>query len=77
MPRPSRFRLLVLAALAALAVSSATFAAEPTRLPRENLLVYRAATGAPVPVRVWGPPREVRTAGALTGADAIGNQGTS
>ena len=46
MPRPSRFRLLVLAALAALAVSSATFAAEPTRLPRENLLVYRAATGA-------------------------------
>ena len=54
MPRPSRFRLLVLAALAALAVSSATFAAEPTRLPRENLLVYRAATGAAVSVRNQG-----------------------
>ena len=53
MPHPVRRPLHppALLALAALALSTFAAAAEPTRLPRENLLVYRDATGATGPVR--------------------------
>jgi hypothetical protein len=65
MPHPVRHRLqppalLALLTLAALTFSSFAVAAEPTRLPRENLLVYRDATGATGPVRTaadWPPRR--------------------
>ena len=53
MPYPASFPFPLLA-LATVAVSAFTFAAEPAHLPRENLLVYRAASGATVPVRNQG-----------------------
>lgn len=53
MPHPVRRPLHppALLALAALALSTFAVAAEHARLPRENLLVYREATGATGPVR--------------------------
>lgn len=44
-------RPLLLLALAALTISSLSPAAEPARLPRENLLLRHDATGATLPVR--------------------------
>ena len=70
MRRPLRLLFLALAALAALAVSPAAFAAEPARLPRENLLVYRAATGATVPVRNQGDWQR-RRADIVRGMEAV------
>jgi dienelactone hydrolase len=61
MRRPLHLLFLALAALTAFAVSSSTFAAEPARLPRENLLVYRATSGAAVPVRNQGDWQRRRT----------------
>ena len=60
MPHPARFPFPLLA-LATVAVSASTFAAEPARLPRENLLVYRATSGAAVPVRNQGDWQRRRT----------------
>ena len=61
MPHPARHPLpptaplalapLALGVLATLALSTFALAAEPARLPRENLLLRRDASGATVPVR--------------------------
>ena len=53
MPHPARLPIPshTLLALGAFAISSFTIAAEPARLPRENLLLRRDATGAAVPMR--------------------------
>lgn len=50
MPHPVHFTFPLLA-LATFAVSSFAPAAEPARLPRENLLYHRDASGTTVPVR--------------------------
>ena len=69
MAHPARFPFPLLA-LATVAGSCFAFAAEPSRLPRENLLVYRAATGGPVPVRNQGDWQR-RRADIVRGLEAV------
>ena len=66
---PPLARLLPVA-LAALAVSVVTGAGELPRLPRDNLLVYRAAPGATVPVRTTADWQQ-RRAEIIRGMEAV------